>query len=45
MSSNEKILIKKKEYEVKHFETPTDFFKWNELHKDEVKDFKTNTLN
>jgi hypothetical protein len=29
-STNQKISIKKKEYEVKHFETPADFLKWNE---------------
>jgi hypothetical protein len=34
MSTNEKIPIKKKEYEVKHFETSADFLKRNELHKD-----------
>jgi hypothetical protein len=45
MSINEKIPIKKKDYEVKHFETPADFLKWNELHKDELKDLKTNTIN
>jgi hypothetical protein len=45
MSTNEKIPIKKKEYEVKHFETQADFLKWNELHKDELKDLKTNTIN
>jgi hypothetical protein len=44
-STNEKIPIKKKEYEVKHFEIPADFLKWNELHKDELKDLKTNTIN
>jgi hypothetical protein len=45
MSLDEKIQIKKKEYEVKHFDSPADFLKWNELHKDELKDVKTNTLN
>jgi hypothetical protein len=44
-SRNEKIPIKKKEYEVKHYETPADFLKWNELHKDELKYLKTNTIN
>jgi hypothetical protein len=39
-SANEKIPIKKKEYEVKHLETPADFLKWNELNKDELKDKK-----
>jgi desulfoferrodoxin (superoxide reductase-like protein) len=44
-TTKEKIPIKKKEFEVKHFETPEDFLKWNELYKDELKDFKINTLN
>jgi hypothetical protein len=44
-SINKKIRIKKREYEVIHFETPADFLKWNELHKDELKDLKTNTIN
>jgi hypothetical protein len=43
--TNEKIPIKKKEYEVNHFETPANFLKWNELDKDELKDLKTNTIN
>jgi hypothetical protein len=44
-STNEKFPIKKKEYEVKHFESPANFLKWNELHKDELKDLKINTIN
>jgi hypothetical protein len=43
--TKEKIPIKKKDYEVRHFETPTYFLKWNELHKDELKDLKTSTIN
>jgi hypothetical protein len=45
MSTNEKIPIKKIEYEIKHFETPAAFLKWNELHKDELKELITNTIN
>jgi hypothetical protein len=45
MSTNQKIPIKKKEYEVKHIETPADFLKSNELYKGELKDLKTNTIN
>jgi hypothetical protein len=45
MSTNSKIPFKNKEYEVKHFETSKDFLKCNELHKDELKDLKTNTIN
>jgi hypothetical protein len=45
MSTTEKIPMKTKEYEVKHFETPADFLKWNELHKNELKDLTTNTIN
>ena len=29
---------KKKENEIKHFEISVDLLKWNELHKDELKD-------
>jgi hypothetical protein len=45
ISTNKKIPIKKKEYEVKHFETPADFLKWNELHPDEFTDLQINTIN
>jgi hypothetical protein len=40
-----KFLLKRKKYEVKHFDSPADFLKWNELHKDELKDLKTKTIN
>jgi hypothetical protein len=41
----EKIPIKKKESKIKDFETPTDFLKWNNVHKNELKELKTNILN
>jgi hypothetical protein len=41
---NEKIYIKKKNYEIHRFNSPEDFLKWYELHKDDLKNLKTNTI-
>ncbi|GMO12507.1 MAG: hypothetical protein Ta2E_00680 [Mycoplasmoidaceae bacterium] len=45
ISGNEKIQIKKKMTEIKHFQSPQDFLIWYELHKDDLKDLKTNSIN
>jgi hypothetical protein len=44
-TQDEKRHIKKNEHEVNYFNMHDYFLKWYELHKDDIKYLKTNTIN